>query len=359
MKKQIMFMAMAAMLIASCSSDDVVSTNTGRAIDFRTSVGTRGTETTTDNITKFWVTAIDEAGANYFSKQEYKKEGEFFTSTPLYYWPVGTLNFFAYSPSETDLGGTLTIGNTTKKLKDFSPATEIANQKDFVTATASGTRAANETDGVELTFAHQLSQIEIKAKNTNTGYIYKVVGVRIGKPVSKGTFTFDTNKWDLTTTEKANTTTEKTNYAVEYATTPRTLAADAATMMGTANDNAMLLPQQLVAWTPETDKANTNKGAYIALKIQITTKDGARVYPATGKDYDWAAVAIDTNWEAGKKYVYTLDFSNGAGKVDPEKPKPVDPTDPFNPGEDILGKPIKFTVTVTSWTDAAQPDIKM
>lgn len=251
------------------------------------------------------------------------------------------------------MGGTLTIGNTTKKLKDFSTATEIANQKDFVTATASGTRAANETDGVELTFAHQLSQIEIKAKNTNTGYIYKVVGVRIGKPVSKGTFTFGTNKWDLTTTEKANTTTEKTNYAVEYATTPRTLAADAATMMGTANDNAMLLPQQLVAWTPETDKANTNKGAYIALKIQITTKDGARVYPAKAKgDYDWAAVAINTKWEAGKKYVYTLDFSNGAGKVDPEKPQPVDPTDPFKPGEDILGKPIKFTVIVTPWVPA-------
>ena len=351
MKKQIMFMAMTAMLIASCSSDDVVSTNTGRAIDFRTSVGTRGTETTTDNITKFWVTAIDEAGANYFSKQEFTKDGGFFTSSPLYYWPAGTLNFFAYSPSETDLGGTLTIGNTTKKLKDFSPATEIAKQKDFVTATASGTRAANETNGVELTFAHQLSQIEIKAKNTNTGYIYTVVGVRIGKPVSKGTFTFDTNKWTLTTTEK-------TNYAVEYTTPPRILGTEAATMMGTANNNAMLLPQQLVAWASATDKTNNANGAYIALKIQITTKDGARVYPAKG-DYDWAAVAIDTNWEAGKKYVYTLDFSNGAGKVDPEKPKPVDPTDPFNPGEDIFGKPIKFTVTVTSWTDAAQPDIKM
>ena len=349
MKKQIMFMAMTAMLIASCSSDDVVSTNTGRAIDFRTSVGTRGTETTTDNITKFWVTAIDEAGANYFSKQEYKKEkeGEFFTSTPLYYWPVGTLNFFAYSPSETDLGATVTIDKDTKNLADFSPATEIANQKDFVTATASGTRAANETNGVELSFAHQLSQIEIKAKNTNTGYIYTVVGVRIGKPVSKGTFTFDTNKWTLTTTEK-------TNYAVEYTTPPRILGTEAATMMGTANNNAMLLPQQLVAWASATDKTNNANGAYIALKIQITTKDGARVYPAKG-DYDWAAVAIDTNWEAGKKYVYTLDFSNGAGKVDPEKPQPVDPTDPFKPGEDILGKPIKFTVIVTPWAPADQP----
>lgn len=73
MKKQIMFMAMTAMLIASCSSDDVVSTNTGRAIDFRTSVGTRGAETTTANISKFWVTAIDEADANYFSKQEFTR----------------------------------------------------------------------------------------------------------------------------------------------------------------------------------------------------------------------------------------------------------------------------------------------
>lgn len=343
-----MFMAMTAMLIASCSSDDVVSTNTGRAIDFRTSVGTRGTETTTANIDKFWVTAIDEAGANYFSKQEFTKDGGFFTSSPVYYWPAGKLNFVAYSPSELDLGGTLTISNTTKELKDFSPAAEIADQKDFVTATATGTKAANETKGVDLKFAHQLSQIEIKAKNTNTGYTYKVVGVRIGKPVSKGTFTFDTNKWTLTPTEK-------TNYAVEY-TTPRTLAVDSATMMGTANDNAMLLPQQLVAWTPEADKTNTKNGAYIALKIQITTKGGARVYPAKAKgDYDWAAVAIGTNWEAGKKYVYTLDFSNGAGKVDPEKPQPVDPTDPFKPGEDILGKPIKFTVTVTPWVSADQP----
>lgn len=349
MKKQIMFMAMTAMLIASCSSDDVVSTNTGRAIDFRTSVGTRGAETTTANIDKFWVTAIDGAGANYFSKQEYKKEGEFFTSKPLYYWPVGTLNFFAYSPSETDLGATVTINKDTKILADFSPATEIAKQKDFVTATASGTRVDNETKGVKLTFAHQLSQIEIKAKNTNTGYIYKVVGVRIGKPVSKGTFTFSTNTWSLTTTEKAN-------YAVEYTTDPRTLTADT-TMMGAANDNAMLLPQQLTAWDFKTDQTNTKNGAYIALKIQITTKDGARVYPAKG-DYDWAAVAIDTNWEAGKKYVYTLDFSNGAGKVDPEKPTP-DPTDPFKPGEDILGGPIKFKVTVTDWIPAIQPDIEM
>lgn len=344
MKKQIMFMAMTAMLIASCSSDDVVSTNTGRAIDFRTSVGTRGTETTTDNITKFWVTAIDKAGANYFSKQEFTKNGGFFISSPVYYWPAGELKFVAYSPSATELGGELTINNTTKTLTGFSPADAIKDQKDFVTATDSGTRAANETNGVALTFAHQLSQIQINAKNTNSGYVYKVVGVRIGKPVSKGDFNFATPAWTLSTT--------KANYEEVY-TDAKILDAKSKTMMGEGG-NAMLIPQQLVAWASATDKKNDANGAYIALKIQITTASGARVYPAKG-DYDWAAVAIGTKWEAGKKYVYTLDFSNGAGKVDPEKPQPVDPTDPFKPGEDILGKPIKFTVTVTPWVSAGQP----
>ena len=126
-----------------------------------------------------------------------------------------------------------------------------------------------------------------------------------------------------------------------------------------ADGNAMLIPQQLVAWTPESDKPNTKKGAYLAVKINIVTKDGAQIYPATQGEYDWAAVAIDTNWKPGKKYVYTLDFSNGAGKVDPEKPTPVVPTDPFNPGEDILGSPIKFTVDVTPWEEDVPQNVNM
>lgn len=357
MKKQFMFMAMAAMLIASCSSDDVVSTNTGRAIDFRTSVGTRGTETTTDNIKEFYVTAIDANNANYFTDLKFEKEtnSTFFVSTPLYYWPVGDLKFDAYSPSAPDLGATISISSTAKTMTGFSPATAIKNQKDFVTAYATGNRTNNESSGVKLTFAHQLSQIEIKALNTNTGYKYEIVGARIAMPVSKGNFNFADHTWTLTGTEKAK-------YDVNFADAPRILNGTAATMMIVADGNAMLLPQQLTAWDTKEDKTNTKKGAYLALKIRITTAAGAQVYPAKKGEYDWAAVAIGTNWEAGKKYVYTLDFSKGAGKVDPEKPTPTpdpDKPDPFNPGDDILGKPIKFTVEVTEWTPADQPDINM
>ena len=43
---------------------------------------------------------------------------------------------------------------------------------------------------------------------------------------------------------------------------------------------------------------------------------------------------------------------------DPENPDPTDPTDPDNPGGDIFGGAIKFTVTVNDWIDAAE-DIEM
>ena len=350
MKKQLFLMSMAVLAIASCSKDQTISTNTGREIDFRTSLATRATETTTANINEFYVTAIDKNNANYFENQKFSKSGTTFTSDPKYYWPSdgSTIDFYAYSPSAENLGGTLTINNTTKTLTGFSPAAAIADQKDFITVHATGSKE-NEGTGVALAFDHRLAQIEIKAKNTNTGYVYKVAGVRIGKPVSKGSFDFGTNAWTLDA--------DKANYEVTYDAAKDIVAAPKS-LMEAENNNAMLLPQQLVAWDPATDKQNTSNGAYLALKIQITTASGARVYPAKG-DYDWAAVAINTNWKAGFKYVYTLDFSNGAGKVDPEKPTPTDPTDPFKPGEDILGSAIVFTVTVNTWNDGTQPDINM
>lgn len=348
MKKSMFFVAGAALALAACSKDEPVSTNNGNAIDFRAAMQTRAAETTTANIAKFFVTAFDKNDANYFTDAEFVKDGSFFTSTPSYYWPSdgSNLSFFAYSPSKDALGGTLTLSKDSKKLTDFAPAAAIADQKDFITGTATGSKS-DESAGVSLNFEHRLSQIEIKAKNANEGYVFKVQGVRIGKPVSKGTFDFGTSAWTLGT--------DKVNYEVTYEGSEKTLNATAVSIMAEDGDNAMLLPQQLTAWDSENDKTNDDEGAYLAVKVQITTKDGARVFPAEA-EYDWVAAAIGTKWDAGKKYVYTLDFTNGAGKVDPEKP--VDPDNPDNPGGDIFGGAIKFTVTVSGWVDATE-DIEM
>lgn len=352
--KKMFLLALATVALAACSNDETTSINKGQSIDFRAATGSRATETTTANIQKFYASAIYNDGF-LFKEQAFTKESgsQYFVSDPLYYWPAnGTVDFVCFSPSATDLGGTLTTLVASQTLTDFAPAAAIADQQDFITATASGSKAANETTGVPLVFEHRLSQIEVKALNKSEAYTYKITGVRIGKPVSKGTFDFGTKAWTLAS--------DKANYQVEYA-TPITLGATAASVMDATGGNAMLLPQQLTAWTPESDLTNTAEGAYLALKINIITKAGGQVYPATiiGK-YDWAAVAIPTNWEAGKKYTYTLDFSNGAGRVDPEKPKPTDPAvDPNDPGEPIFGSPIKFTVVVTPWEEAPGSDINM
>lgn len=345
MKQSLFLVPLAALALASCSKDETTGTNIGHAIDFRSAMQTRATETTIENLNSFAVTAIDEQGKNYFTDVEFTKSENVFVSAPAYYWPSdgSSLEFFAYSPAKETLGGTLTITGTDKTLADFVPAAEISAQQDFITAKATGGNA-NESTGVELTFDHQLAQIEVKAKSAHDGYVFKVRGVRIGKPVSKGTFNFADSNWALAG--------DKSNYEVTY-TTDKVLDDTAVSIMGDGNGNAMLIPQQLTGWDSASDKTNEKGGAYLAVNVQIETVAGARVYPAVG-EYDWVAMPISTNWEAGNKYIYTLDFSNGAGVVDPEKPTPVDPEDPFEPGDEVLGGAIKFTVSVQPWTDTPE-----
>lgn len=201
MKKKFLFIAVAALVMASCSKDEQTAVNRGAAIDFRGAMATRATETVTANLNDIFVTALDKNNANFFTNEQFTKDVDnFFKSSPnSYYWPNddSELKFFAYAPSSSDLDGTLTIDNLTKTLADFSPKTTIADQKDFVSCKATGKKSVNESAGVALTFKHQLSQIEIKAKNDQDAYRYKVVAVRIGQPVSKGTFDFGTENWNL------------------------------------------------------------------------------------------------------------------------------------------------------------------
>ena len=66
-------------------------------------------------------------------------------------------------------------------------------------------------------------------------------------------------------------------------------------------------------------------------------------------EFGWASMPIGVNWERGKKYIYTLDFSNGVGIQDPEDPRP---------GTPIIGGGIKFTVSVVGWEEVSN-DVKV
>ncbi|MDE6282649.1 MAG: fimbrillin family protein [Muribaculaceae bacterium] len=333
-----LLLAAGSLAMVSCSQEDDITVNQGNKIEFRPALS-RATETNNSNLSDITVAGFlgDDL---YFRPTVFAKDGSFFVSSSDYYWPGddSEVSFYAYAPST--LAG-VTIDKTTKTLADFSPATSIADQVDFITANATGKKSENESAGVPLTFDHRLAQIEVRGKTSNENYVFKVTGIRIGQPVSTGSFDFTTDAWTLGTT--------KAIYESDIDEVTLSEPAEgepAASLMGDAG-NAMLLPQQLTAWDPVNDDANANAGAYISVKLQITTADtGVQIYPfPSDGNCQWAAIPVSTNWEAGKKYIYTLDFSHGAGYVDPH-----DPT----PGTPVLGGPIKFTVTVTDWVDTPQ-----
>lgn len=334
MKKTMLLAGVAALALTSCSKDDTVDLNRGEAISFRPAM-TRATETTNANLNSITVSGFLN-GALFINKEVYSRgSDDVFTSATEYYWPGDDtpVTFYAYSPAAP--GGTVTLTADSKELSDFSPASDISSQVDFITSTGTGRKSVNENTGLALNFGHRLAQIEVRAKTDNTAYTYKVTGVRIGRPVSTGSFNFDNTAWTLGTT--------KADYETTY-TNAVTLGSTAQNVMGDSG-NAMLIPQQLTGWNPTADAPNTAEGAYISVRLQIATAEtGVQVYPfPSNGECEWAAVGINDNWEPGHRYVYTLDLTHGAGYVDPKNP---------DPGTPVLGGPIKFTVSVEPWVES-------
>ena len=327
--------AVAALAMVSCSDDEPLSmAETRHSIQFRPAMGnvSRADEATNSNLSAIKVAAF-LGDKLYFPELEFDKGSDgVFSSTPDYFWPTddSRLSFKAYAPLNP--GGDVTLTADSHVMTGFSPAASLADQVDFITADATGYRTANEATGVELTFDHRLSQIEVLAKTDNDTYTFKVSGVRIAQPVSSGDFDFNTDTWTLGT--------DKAVYESTFD-TPVVLNSTPASVMGNGH-SAMLIPQQLTEWDRENDSTNTAKGAYLAVKLEVATAaTGVTVYPfPSDANCQWAAIPVDTDWQPGKTYIYTLDFTHGAGYVDPDDPQP---------GKPVLGGPIRFTVDVADW----------
>ena len=330
----------AILAFASCVGDTLKETNNGSAIDFRVAAMTRASETTAANIETFYVTArIPGVENNYFTSVPYmRSSSDVFVSSEPYFWPVaGELQFYAYAPALDNFGSaaSLTMNSANQKVSDFVTSSYFEDQMDFVVASKVSTKQQGGT-GVELQFEHKLSQIEVHAKNSNLGYKYKIAGVKIGGMASKGDFNFSAGngepEWVI------DTESDPVEVYETYA-DAKELGPLATNIMG-PNGNAMLIPQQLTPWDP-----TTREGAYIAVYAQIKTAEGAVVYPRPDayspitNAYDWLVVPIDTEWQSGSRYIYTLDFSIGAG------------TD-FN-GVKVLGDEIRFELDNLSWTNTS------
>lgn len=169
----------------------------------------------------------------------------------------------------------------------------------------------------------------------------------------------------------------------------------ASSIMGNGG-NAMVIPTKNGAWRGKQNpkissdpnnadpwnKDNEYGDMYFSVLVRVTVKkSGTPVYPYGNNDqmnvvaferekgtfkilkrvnkgdspsdinnevvnFGWVTVPAGVDWERGKKYVYTLDFTDGVGIQDPEDQ---------DPGTPILGSGIKFTMTLDGWTNGTTP----
>ena len=348
-KKSMFCVALASLVLAtSCSQDDLqtakfsqnpINLNAGLggqpistfAAAKGKAVKSRAVETTITNLGSFTMNAFQDGETNYMNNVEYTTSdngSSWTTAAGKFFWPVeGDLHLYGYAPAAPGTSGTFKIDKDAQTLTDFVPNTAAADQKDFVYAKSTGNNKANGTTGIDIDFQHALSEVTIAAKNENTAYTVDVTGVKIGNVIKKGTFTFPSTSDAAASWTLSSDVSDVTDYTTTW-TTPVTLGSDVSTLDAT-NVPFMILPQQLSKAAKASDKA------YIAVKVKITLQGGY-----IQKD-DWVYVGIDTNWEMGKRYAYTLDFTSGAGQDEDGK-------------QVISGTAINLNVDVTPWEEVAE-----
>ena len=318
MKRYIGLFTLALILLSACTRDEVKEVNRGKQIGFRTPAVTKGYETTSDNLKEFYATSLACFSNNegwsfetYFKDVLFLDVVDYFVSNPAYYWPSGVdaLCFYAYSPtlvSPAEMVCEVEEETPDVSIKSFTPSSKISEQQDLVVAFKYSTDQSDD----DISFSHALSQIEVRAKNTNDNYVYNVKGIRIANVISSGDYSYvatSGNEWSLGDT--------KTTYEVTYDSVINLESSDVS-IMAAQGDNAMIIPQERTSWNPSDTES---KGGYLGVLVNIKTKDGSQVYPAAADEYDWVAVPFPSGkFDMGVKYTFYLDFSQGAGYVAPD-----------------------------------------
>lgn len=381
MKKTLIGMATILVAMTSCMEDEVVDRNQGNELTFRASIDKALSRSGNGNVTdlaklkEFKVTATIDGQSNYFTDMMVNKgSGDTWNTAATYYWPSYELGFYAYAP--TNISG-VGISSDSKKITGFTPDKNVDNQVDLLVAYNKGTKKDNEATGVELNFKHALSQIDVQAKCSNENIEIVVKSISFVNVKTKGDFTYPTNTTAVGNNlngcwNQGSELSGAADYKASFGQGQEVTLGSEVKSINPSNNNFMLVPQQLTKWV----KTSVTNGAYIAVLCRISSKDGERktvLYPepsTTGDNstkFGSIIVPIDTNWEAGKKYTYTLNFcgdGGGAGQVDPT-PDTTDPNVEQNPkpgsegGDPVLGSPIKFTVKVENWVDAPAQNIDL
>lgn len=309
--KKILFAAMAALAITSCSQNEEIEAPAKKAeIKFQSIVKTapRVASMATDNFTDFHIygynignnamttttnisTPLISNGSAYHRDDNTKPwEGD------IYYWPATATDkvcFFAYSPTTSDITYTAatgypTLGYTIKA---------VANQVDLVAAKQEN--LLKNSNAVTLDFNHILTQINFSAK-LEAKFTYTISKIEITGVAETGTYDYGTGEWS------GQTGTQSYIYAGHYETAGYTPTAvgtgDEVSFSTNPLDNALML-------LPQTFSADSN--AKISITYNVKASTGQETFNGTKE----VELKNTTAWGEGKNIRYTLTLPTGAEAI--------------------------------------------
>ena len=343
--------SMLAAAVTSCSEDETVAVDLGHPIEFHTDMTSRAKGLTTANLEEFWVYAYTDDGKEIMPETKFTKDATSgdFVSEKKYYWPYkGTVNFVAYTKGGSS---TVTLTPQEQQYKFFENA-ECKDHYDFLSAKATGTKQENEKNGVALNFSHRLAQVELKVKSSNDRYKIQVGYASVNCiQRSNPIYNLTNDTWSINPKgDNAFGITLET--PVEVTEEAKSLTAD--------YGNLYVVPQKKAAWDNVNDPTNSQVGGLMIISIQVRENGELIIqeddFEITTGRFASANLAfeeglavnawlpLDIDFEAGKKYTITVDFTDGLGYWGKSVPDQA--------GTPILGSPIKISsVEVEEWVD--------
>lgn len=378
--KKFFYVAIVATALASCSSDQLVDLKEGDEIKITavTDNGSRAADVYCQNnlpgdfLLYAKYTKDEGTAQNFIPGEKFTNNGNnvwVSEDGATRYWPEdGTLDFFAVKNAE--------LGADYKTIAAFTPNATAKYQLDLLYAVATGKRKATsiaDNQAVAMNFRHALSQIEFQAKNDNPRLYVEITGVKVGQAVKTATYTLPTTSTDgllethtngvagaVTRGEWSTWSEEKQDYEITFGAVELACATEAKSLSFETHDGSegevdnenslLLLPQTTDEWEPAV--GGTYNGSYLAVKCKIWNVSGESVNKTTDAvlhNEAYAVIPVAFNWEEGKKYVYTFNFTtagNGGYEDAPANPQPV-----------LF--PITVSMTVDDFVNASEIDQDM
>lgn len=318
--KRFLFAAVAAMLVASCATDEVKEYKRDE-LNFYTSVenATRAEAMTTDAFSAFNVWGYHDGKAMMSNLAVTKQADGSWSYGDKYFWPAtGSVDFYALASTEVGshrltndisanaprffFNGTLAaIGAPSDYSMPAAGCILPATMPDMLYATAID-EVRQQTD-VVMNFRHAISQVEFAVKNNSTLGLEITFGNYIAIKGVKyiGTYSLPTTK---ATSEDFEVAASHGSWSLNAATATHVLKQQrTSAVTGSASDMGQRITGVKIINGDNLDTANIvlPQAGTVKVVVPAVIKQNGIVLFDDDMEFD-----LDVDWKEGYRYVYTL-----------------------------------------------------